>query len=92
MANEDEARAHSHFNIMVCGASGIGKSSFIELFVGKFHFDSEVSRTDSLKQSTIVEDMHEHVIKEHTATFQINEKEVESMDGKFKLRVIDSAG
>lgn len=49
MAKEDEAKVHSHFNIMVCGASGIGKSSFIELFVGKFHFDSEVSLSESPK-------------------------------------------
>jgi len=28
-----------HFNIMVCGASGIGKTSFIDLFMKKFNLD-----------------------------------------------------
>ena len=28
----------TYFNIMVCGAAGIGKSSFTELFVKKFNF------------------------------------------------------
>ena len=29
------------FNIMVCGAAGVGKSSFIELFMLKFHETTE---------------------------------------------------
>ena len=95
-ANEDEANLApksgplTHFNIMVCGASGIGKSSFIELFIGGFHFDPEVSVNGSLLESTIVEDIHERVIKEPTAAFC--EHEVDSPCGAFKLRVIDSAG
>ena len=96
MANPLEANLPSkkgplaHFNIMVCGASGIGKSSFIELFIGKFHFDAEVSVTESMKESTIVDDIHEQVIREATGGFC--EREVDSPCGKFKLRVVDSAG
>ena len=93
-ANEDEANLApksgplTHFNIMVCGASGVGKSSFIELFIGGFH--PEVSVNESLLESTIVEDIHERAIKEPTAAFC--EREVDSPCGAFKLRVVDSAG
>jgi len=29
--------AATDFNILVCGAAGIGKSSFVELFIKKFN-------------------------------------------------------
>lgn len=68
MTNEYEADllpksgALTYYNIMVCGASGIGKSSFIDLFIDKLNFDKEVSVNESLKESTIVEDIHKYVI------------------------------
>ena len=31
------SKKNTHFNIMVCGSSGIGKTSFIEMFLRKFH-------------------------------------------------------
>ena len=54
MTNEYEAELLpksgplTNYNIMVCGASGIGKSSFIDLFIDKLNFDREVNVNESL--------------------------------------------
>ena len=69
---------------MVCGASGIGKTSFISLFMKKLNL-----KEGELEES-YVRDLNSYVIKKHTEGF--DEAVMNSLCGFFKLRVLDSPG
>ena len=43
----------SYFNIMVCGAAGIGKSSFADLFIKKFNFREASSKLNMISPKVV---------------------------------------
>lgn len=94
-----------NFNILVCGSAGIGKSSFIELFMMKFDIKNEaqkLSKINTNKNQPIkfdsygneIKDLNSEIIKEATIGFP--EKQIKSSTDKqgksFKLTMIDSPG
>lgn len=45
----------SRFNILVCGASGIGKSSFIDVFLKKLDFEAQMEKVVQLRRNKFPE-------------------------------------
>ena len=89
---------------MVCGGAGIGKSSFIDLFVQKFQRNDirdsiyarkrESDRSRSNISETSIEKHFEqyqkYVIKDRTNGFESKYVKTETND--FELQIIDSPG
>ena len=77
---EDSNLAHkgvsTDFNIMVCGGTGIGKSSFVDLFLKKFNY----SEATKIIESEEFESLNKEVIKRATETFE--EKTLNSLSTK----------
>ena len=46
-----QSKCTTNFNIMVCGKSGIGKSSFAELFMKKFNLTEFLEKLDLIDQN-----------------------------------------
>lgn len=65
---------------MVCGASGIGKTSFIDLFIGQFNKEEYIETFRVCK--------NENVILPKTRGFPVKEKKIKA----FNLKMIDSPG
>lgn len=89
------------FNIMVSGATGIGKSSFVDLFIKKFKLketremikESQNHKNGLSLSSSLtgrIEQYEEYIIKNPTSGFE--EKNIRSMKNDFTLRMIDSPG
>ena len=54
LARSDHHKHTKHFNLMVVGAAGVGKSSFIEMFLKKFNLKA-YKKEFSSSQCTIQE-------------------------------------
>jgi len=65
---------------MVCGAAGIGKTSFIDLFIGQFNKEEYIETFRGKKD--------ENVILPKTSGFPVKDKKM----NKFNLQMIDSPG
>ena len=93
---------YTDFNIMVCGAAGIGKTSFIDLFLKKFNLKAARDllqrhphqANQVIKNNKIIQDLHPNAIREATLTFK--EHTICSPpcphSKPFRLTMIDSAG
>ena len=85
--NEFAAKKTSttNFNILVCGSSGIGKSSFADLFMKKFNFaeakqilkseNDESLKSENIKGSTVQNYNHSPI---RAATDEFVEKSISS--------------
>jgi len=65
---------------LVCGAAGIGKSSFIDLFIGQFNKEEYIETFRGRND--------DNVIKPKTSGFPVKDKKIK----EFNLQMIDSPG
>lgn len=86
-------------NIMVCGPSGVGKTSFIELFMKKFNYKKAIAQINSARKSKIsrVLNLSENnqqfidlAIKESTKLIKVHK--ITNDSANYELRLIDTVG
>lgn len=66
LQNEKLDPQNSFFNILVCGAAGIGKTSFIDLFIGQFNKEEYIETFRGKKE----------IILPKTDGFPVKEKKI----------------
>lgn len=77
--------AATDFNILVCGAAGIGKSSFVELFIKKFNLTEankiiKEQKEEPLPSNEDCSRYNKYIIKKPTDSFE--EKNISSSSDK----------
>lgn len=94
---EKAKRVTHRYNIMVCGSSGIGKTSFIELFM--LHFNKQEAakildlRDDMDKTDTLIAfPTNQDVIKDETRWFKPRNIKSLGIKNDFELQLVDTPG
>ena len=59
----------TNFNILVCGSAGIGKSSFIDLFMEKFKYKENSDILGKNIKGTEIQEYNQTTIREATKGF-----------------------
>ena len=75
----------SHFNVMVCGASGIGKSLFCDMFMGQLN----KKEYKEIVAQKLLNKEKRNVLNEATDEFVVKRN---SLNEKLNISMIDSPG